>query len=397
MKPLTTLPVIRRALALSFLIAGPLPPWAASAQERDAPWLWGELEPGPHAVGLRVTELAPEDAGESDPTRPFANGVRLFTWYPALAGETVEEALTLADLYRLQEDQPPAPAEIAGWLREDTAAGLDGETLDFVLSSPFAAVHDRAPASGAFPLVLFGARHGVPTAQAALVEFLASHGWVVGFAWPMGPTPPMPWEGHERAVLTRTLESYAALLDGSLDLHLALPFVDPDFVAAVAWSYGGESVFDLQARREEIDLVVSLSATTVSGWLFADRPGPAPGDLRVPLAYITQRSARVGGSSDPRPSLLELAPRGAWVVSFDGIAHSNFSFLEGMVPGVLEIQRATEWSVGGEDARFGYESIARATLEALEHRENLPPVDSKWSDSLPPDCAEIERLAPRGD
>ena len=374
---------------------------AAAGQDGEPPWLWGELAPGPYAVGLRVTELGPDAADvpgtPGDSALPFASGARVFTWYPTDPHEPGGEPVTLADLYALQEDEATTPEIIAGWLRDDTEAGLDGEALDAVLSSPLAAQLDRTPAAGRFPLVVWGARHGVPTSQAVLVEYLASHGWVVGFAWPIGATPPMPWERHGRDVLVRTLASYASMLDRSLDEHLGLAFVDPDFVAAIGWSYGGESVFGLQQRRPEIDLIVSLSATTVSGWLFADATGPDPNDLRVPLAYVTQRSASVGGSGDPRPALLSRTPHGVWFVSFNRIAHSNFGFLNGMVPGVLEIDRATRWSVGGEDARFGYESIARATLEALSNRERLPAVDSEWVRSLPSECAEVERFDPARD
>ena len=79
-------------------------------------------------------------------------------------------------------------------------------------------------------------------------------------------------------------------------------------------------------------------------------------------------------------------------MTFDRIAHSNFGFLNGMIPGVLEIDRTTQWSVGGVEARFGYESIARATLEALESRGQLPAGDSAWARSLPDACATIERF-----
>ena len=69
------------------LVAVPSPSQDAAAPgETSEVELWGALEPGPHTVGLRVTDLGVPEVAPAPPV-PFGHGYRRFLWYPAAAIE----------------------------------------------------------------------------------------------------------------------------------------------------------------------------------------------------------------------------------------------------------------------------------------------------------------------
>ena len=345
----------------------------------ETPRLWGALQPGAHEVGFRTIDMPPLlDRGEDAANRPFAHGMRVYLWYPAGAGDDGVRC-SLSSYYRMQEETSPSDDELLSWLRDDAAAPserVSDETLQTAMNEPLAAGLDAPVAEGVFPLALWSMRHAVPSAQCVMNEYLASHGVVVAFAWPLGPTPPMPWEDHPPADKQRAFESMMRVLSGALDLALADPSVDDDRVALLAWSYGGESATALQSRRTEIDLVICASGNALSGWVFdpAGLDRLAPSDVRAEYLYLTQHRGFRNGPESSWPPLFEQWPHARRFVRFNAIHHGNFNVHSGMLPGVLDYDPDTRWSVGGADAKLAYESVCRLALAAIRERFNEEPV-----------------------
>ena len=80
-----------------------------------------------------------------------------------------------------------------------------------------------------------------------------------------------------------------------------------------------------------------------------------------------------GAFKEPPPLLAEV-PAGAWHVRLPKLSHGNFNFPGGMLPGVLALEEVSDWAVGGETARHGYETVCRLALEFLDAvvRESAP-------------------------
>lgn len=362
--------------------------------------LHGDLDMGDHAVGFRKERLDLALPGEDAPS-----AVDLYLWFPATgAGEDSESSppLTLADYYEAQEPSAVDRAQLGEWLLEDMTSppGLDVAALEPVLAAPMWARRGLAPAPGSHPLVLWSYRDSIPTMQAGLNEYLASHGYVVAFPWPVDNQPPLPWEGElTRDDKLRSLEVQVAMLGATLDSLLARSWVESGKAAVLAWSYGGESAAGLQRQRPEIRLALGIDGTLVSGWIFApadDLEALDPRELTATYALLKNGRPRIDVPESAEPPLLAEVPAGAWYVRFPALSHGNFNFPGGMLPGVLGLEEVSSWAVGGETARLGYELICRHALGLLDlHLGDQPGDPAAWAAAAPDGFVEVVRHRPR--
>ncbi len=195
--------------------------------------LAGHLQMGAHRVGFRTeTLLFPLAAtGEAD----LPSAVDLYLWYPVASpgrGGTVS-SMVLGDYYRAQEDAEPSTEELREWLRDDMTSppGVETATLTAVIEAPMWAARDADRAEGSHPLVLWSYRDSVPTKQALLNEYLASHGYVVAFAWPRDHVPPFPWkEGLTPLQKRRALGAQVGMLEKVLDALSRRACVQTSFI-----------------------------------------------------------------------------------------------------------------------------------------------------------------------
>lgn len=375
---------------------------AAPEPAREDPLdLSGSLEPGEFPVVFRHEVLTLEVATVKSPT-----AARLYLWFPATSRSTIKSRpMTLADYYRVQEQEEPSDEELLVWLREDMTSppDLDDKTLERVLASPMWAKSAGAagePAPGPHSLVLWGYRDSVPTMQPVLSEFLASHGYVVAFVWPVDNAPPLPWhEGLTEADKAAALGTQVELLERTLDDLLAREWIDDRRTTILAWSYGGESANLLQRRRDEIRLAIGMDSTLTRGWVFlpaSELEAVDRNEFDVPYAQLQHGRPRLDGDVTPEPTLLAEIPAGAWFLRFPRLSHGNFNFPGGMLPGLLDLAEVSPWAVGGETARDGYEEVCRHVLGLLErhHRGERSPPES-WSTAAP-GFVEIRELPGEG-
>jgi len=309
--------------------------------------------------------------------------------------------MTYSDYYRVQEEVDPDTATLREWLRKDMTsppAVLTSE-LDGVLRAPMWAERDAESAVGDHPLVLWSYRDSVPTSQVLLNEFLASHGYVVAFAWPIDRLPPVPWqEGLSALGRQRALDVQVHLLERVLDRLSQRAWIRSTSTSVLSWSYGGESANRLQRQRSEVGLVIGIDSTVVSGWIFESRDALEqldPRGLDVPYVLLRHDRPRIGGDETPPPPLLAKIPAGGWIVRFPGLSHGNFNFTGGMLPGVLGLADVSDWAVGGDPARVGYEEICRTVLAFLEmRRRGAESPDLEGLRSPPDRAVEMRRYPP---
>lgn len=195
--------------------------------------MWGELEPGPYAVGFRRLRLV-------DVTRPpfeddpDARGrvLPVFVWYPARSGGRPTSFGRYVD--ELADDWDSlGGVRREGGLRRLVAhaAELGGDTamlrarLPDVLALPTYATAGAPAAAGRHPVFLFPA-YLAPATNSIVSEFLASRGYVV-VSTPLVGT-------RERApdISTRGLETQAADLRLAVAAADTLSFVDGRRLAA---------------------------------------------------------------------------------------------------------------------------------------------------------------------
>src|SRR5437762_9154699 len=147
----------------------------ASGQEKV---LWGNLRPGPYAVGFRFQyELDPTRAYDSEyPLNPAAERVKkprpifIGYWYPATPSERPRMA------YRDYLDTPAPNSAVGDFAQrlaaynrdvicaatvgrdpDDELSAADQAACDAFLSNSTYAVHDARPAQGRFPVVIYHA------------------------------------------------------------------------------------------------------------------------------------------------------------------------------------------------------------------------------------------------
>src|ERR1051326_1848169 len=153
-----------KQIATAFLCAlilatSSLPP--AKAQQISRPLLWGEMSPGPHAVGFRViygfdrTRTWRVTRAYEKGLAPDMNGrpVRISVWYPATV-QAESRRMRYEDYINL-----PAPKEFADLKvplerRDRTIASLSvpPDQVQSLLATTVNAYLDAPPAPSRFPL-----------------------------------------------------------------------------------------------------------------------------------------------------------------------------------------------------------------------------------------------------
>jgi dienelactone hydrolase len=291
--------------------------------------LWGDLEPGAHAVGFQTisAESVPGSAGWQP--RP----IEIAIWYPALSSST--DAMTFGEYFALAGDLRRRSGTLAMAIT-GASDGISVATAEKIALSRMRAVRDAAPSSGTFPVVLWSARYGTTAAQSVLSEYLASHGFVVAFARPKLAAEKLPFELKTAEEKLEEIDAQGDDLRGALLAVRALPFTDDARTALVAWSYSGESAWRISQSDARIGLVIALDTNVHDNWVYQTGVDFVP--MRTPFVNLNR---------------------------FDGLAHGNFNVVEGMIPGIFGISRVQKWSKGGAIAKTGYETIARRVRAEL--------------------------------
>jgi hypothetical protein len=321
---------------------------------------WHGLEEGAHQVGLRVLE-------ERDPARVVGNAndprpVRVYVWYPAVAGAG-DEPMAFRRYAELAEDDV-WPRDVIGALRDSLGfarrpltRSLSATRLDALLEQPLLARENAAASTGPFPLIVVGQGlyYESPIAQVALSEHLASLGFVVATA---------PLAGRHSPLATITpadLETQVRDLEFVLARARRLPYVSRDLLGVAGFDMGGMAGLILAMRNPDVDALVTMDA----GVLFPDRstipaasPDHDPSALRIPWLHATQRVLSVRPEGLREPSLYDTAVHSErYLLLTDSVAHvayTSFALVEGRaeVPGYWRAWESRETGFHQALARY---------------------------------------------
>jgi dienelactone hydrolase len=310
--------------------------WVGSVRGQSVPPrpLWGELEPGPFAVGFRV--LYRIDRSRTwDPTPDsiargeFGRPVRVSVWYPARRGPPSTAMpyrdyvhLAAPDAYFRRLDSMLEARNI-----ENLKGIFVGTEIDYpkLLQLAVAARLGATAAAGRFPLVVYsqGWNSGLQHDNSVLAEYLATHGYVV---------VAVPQVGELSADLTLRinpvdLEVQMRDVEFAMAVAEELPFVEPRRVALLGWSMGGVVALLVSGRNVNIDAVVGLDASFRARdfvKLVLSSPYFDIRRLRAPVLALQSGNAKyVSGQDDRVVDSLRLADR--YVGRIADVTHGDFS------------------------------------------------------------------------
>jgi len=339
-------------------LAAVLFPTASFAQ---APPLWEALEPGPYPVGYRVlyeTDRSRvwEALPDSEPGLEFTRPIRTSVWYPAQAvenpdymtfGEYIHDPAPNAHFRRLRDILETRTV----WIFRDAAP----ELWDTLLTLRTAAIADAPAAGGEFPLVMYASGGGASVPDnGSLAAYLASHGYVVAAVPQLGSTSA---EELYRDIADG-VETQARDIEFAMGLVMNLPGVNRRKVAIAGYSFGGSVAIRVAGRNPNVDAVVGLDASFVSG-----RGSDLDiKQLRMPMLslYAGQQEAWAVRSGRVVDSL-HYATR--YLARVADVTHGDFTELRGMlVP--LRIREALEDDVLAVGHR-GYKAVCQYVLHFL--------------------------------
>jgi tetratricopeptide (TPR) repeat protein len=346
------------ALALVFIAPG-------SAHGVLGPDHWPGLEPGPHAVGVRVHHVY--DHGRSfESTRGGEDGsapevgsrpLQIVVWYPAEPAvdsarmESWEYArlrFTQFDFDRVGDvsKQEVVESLLVG-VRED---GSDPTPVEDLLAAETLGVRDAEPAEGRFPLLIYGAG-GESSAwdNFVLCEYLASQGYVVAATSSFGKSSSrMTYDFEGLESVTRDHEFVLAFL-------WDVPPVDPTRVGSLGWSTGALSAAKLAMRNARVAAVAALDGsmgyTTYRG-AAEQSPDYDYDRLTVPFMYLSQRPT----ANKDLGFLDDFSHANVYLARFADLIHSDFGAVAILVDVHARGERADR---DRETVERGYAAVCR--------------------------------------
>ena len=264
------------------------------AQAPSSP-LFGELKPGPYAVGFKVLKLA----DSSRPTRAkqdyFGNPdnsdrarqLYIHLWYPAKAGTA--PPMTFEDyIYSSDQSWPQGMTEAAKRQAQadvrNRIRGFFGNFPDTswsrLLPTKLLAQRDAEAATGRFPLVVGTLRELSTTITN---EYLASHGYVIAFVQFTGERFDADPATSTALILGNEVRNLELLVS-----HLrTTSFVDPLKLATLGFSGSGLAQVLFAMRYPDVDALALLETGIwgPSGSSYTKTPLYDVKALRVPFFF----------------------------------------------------------------------------------------------------------------
>jgi hypothetical protein len=345
---------------------------------------WGDMESGPHAVGFRVIRgydhtrsyWPPVGYDGKRDSLETARPIQISVWYPAadsVTGQRMafgEHVALEGEALGLERATPQRRAEAEQSLRRGPLnpyfpGGITDEQLRRVLATPTASVREAAPAGGPFPLLI---HLGSTVGQTVLLEYLASHGYVVASIPVLGTAP--AWFGRGEGTPEAHLAS-AADVGFVLATVGALPYADGSRAAVMGMLTAGGLLFQMQHQQ--------LRAMAVLDGSYPESLRRAPGfDLhavRIPLLDMPR-----SGALPDRAMLDSMRYADRYLVRFDSVTHADFYQFRR----IAHPERAAE--------HVSYRIIARYTLAFLDHVLKQDTMASRFLSADPHSAGAPERF-----
>ena len=248
-------------------------------------------KPGSFAVGFRVV-------GQVDPSRSYpANApegarkprpIQTAIWYPAAKGGKPMRYDDYLQLLGWDDDFARSPAErdkvLAEWLTFVSEGKRDAQ-LAVERRDVRWAVRDAKALPGKYPVVIYSPSISSNVFEnAEMMEFLASHGYVVIASPALG----IDERGQQNDLAHA--EAQAADIRFLVNYAQSLPQADASRLAVAGFSWGGLANVLAAAQDERIKALVCLDGTVRYRHAMLEKvPYLKPEQLRTPLLYLAQR------------------------------------------------------------------------------------------------------------
>ena len=325
--------VLRSSLRIAAIIAFLVAPGLSTRLCAQKATLWGNLEPGPYAVGFKTIyryDYSRNWKPKYDSDKRLQRGVRarpmrISVWYPAKNQVTGRKMSYQG--YVHFDNKDVVFAELNRELERRNVASLrqvlKGEpAFRGLMAAQMAAVLNAAPQNGAFPLVAYspGLNESWQHANAVLSEYLASHGYVVVTPAQLGTTSLRLNLG----INPIDMETQVRDLEFAIGVMQDFQNVDHNKLVIVGHSMGGVAALILKLRNSEVDAVVGLDASYGSpgrlGETLTKSPYYKPERMRTPLLDLR----RVNSNLDLR-GIDAFRYSNRYYLQFVGIQHSDFT------------------------------------------------------------------------
>lgn len=382
--------------------------------------LWGDLAPGPYAVGFRMTFAYDQSRAyelvmptESAPTPPKSpRPILINVWYPASQPPSAEP-MRQGQYFKLNagqdEDLEAFAQRLVSCTREAVCGSIIGKSesefddtekaaFDAFCRRPTAAYKDADAAEGRFPLLIYHPGYGSPFVDnTVLFEYLASYGYVVVGSAYQSQDASILGIDHD---LERSFGDMAFLLR-YMQGHRQ---VDSAHVGVIGYSYGAQSALAWAAEAAPpVQAVISLDTTLEYGSL-DDEETPIEGGIRVNISLrdVRTRFDKAEGLTTPfliltqermttSFALYERLPhteRCYAQVRF--VNHFHFASLD-VVGGELRNEAAAQEGVGDpRQFRAAYSQVCQSVLSFLNgHLKADSEAHKQWrQDGAAPESGE---------
>jgi hypothetical protein len=286
---------------------------------------WGDLQPGPHAVGYRTLHVRDVQRRYFDEPRVL----QIYMWYPAAAstnGRYMPYGRYLDDAALDWGESPERVASLAGRVRAEFRSGalnpsfpggLSDSAFMSVLATPARVVRDAPPAADRFPVLLHAHMQGA-LHQSVMLEYLASHGYVVLSISTYNSAPAYYGRGDDTADALLNLTEDLSLM---LAQAASLPFADASRAAMIGMlAHGGIA---LQMKAEPLRAIACVECLGYTD-ILQQLPFHDPRRLRIPMLEMINSSYE-GAATGQQHSALERFPSAhRYVVRLKGVEHSDF-------------------------------------------------------------------------
>ena len=340
------------------------------------------LPPGPYVVGFRAVEQydatrtfgdAFDDEGRPTPARR-PRPIQTSIWYPASPGEP-QPRMMYREYVDLYSRPGTMPAHDARGKAENERLFLGGFSVDSdkvnrELNARTRAARDAMPARGSFPIIVYGPSLGAPSFENdVLMEYLASHGYIVVASPSWGPNGAMTADGGG-------METQARDMEFLMDYARRLPSADSTRIAVMGFSWGGISNALIAMRNSAPKALVSLdgsiayfyhrSSTPQTTMDFSKQAFVDPAKFTIPALFLRQGPSpemlRVLGPDTTFAFFDSLRYADAYSVKLRTMRHQNFGAWFNRFQTGTGIAFIQDPSVSNP----GYERIAKYTLAFLD-------------------------------
>jgi hypothetical protein len=352
--------------------------------------LWGELEPGMWSVGFRADFVRDrtrsyyqnEDYRGRDTGHESGRPMLISIWYPSeISGSGAADRMSVGDYVDLTASSPGPEFNTRerrmlvkeslrdGPLEAFHPDGVSDDEFIRSMSTPTAAVRDLAPAAGRFPLIVHGGFSLI--GQTVLLEYLASHGYVVISVPLLGTSPAWFGRGEETA---EAYESGADDIGFLFAYSRSLPFVDPNKTAMIGMFSANGLVH--QMRHRHLDALGVLDGRYPD--VLREVPGFDPRAVRIPILEMPRTNP-----PDDRSMLDELRYADVLTARLTNVSHLDF----------YQFQRLARPGRASEHA--AYRAVARTTRAFLDAVFSNDPdalanlASDTTSLDLPPDLVRL--------